>query len=280
MQLRAIKAAPHPFGGRIDLAWTNPDPSAFPQTRLVRREGSHPRTPDDGVVVAEAAALPFTEDIHGARTYSVADEGLQGETVYYYTLFPYQGNVAGAPVDPRNRTAAMATASYDFAGWMYELLPAVYHRYDTALGVDAGGDLDGEDLQRGQLRRFMDLFGSHFDQVYSYARAALGRPAEAERLLRSLLADSQASAGDVLSTQEALGTLLLDHRYRRDKGAVYAPFELSTSNLPLLAIIQGRQNLGTAFQEIGLIRIVATVLIYGLLLHFHGWIFGVPAFPV
>ncbi len=83
-----------------------------------------------------------------------------------------------------------------------------------------------------------------------------------------------------LAVLSLFGTLLLDHRYRRDKGAVYAPFELSTSNLPLLAIIQGRQNLGTAFQEIGLIRIVATVLIYGLLLHFHGWIFGVPAFPV
>ena len=83
-----------------------------------------------------------------------------------------------------------------------------------------------------------------------------------------------------LAVLSLFGTLLLDHRYRRDKGALYAPFELSTSNLPLLAVIQGRQALGTAFQEIGLIRIVATVLLYGLLMHFHGWIFGVPAFLI
>ena len=83
-----------------------------------------------------------------------------------------------------------------------------------------------------------------------------------------------------LAVLSLFGTLLLDHRYRRDKGALYAPFELSTSNLPLLAVFQGRQSLGTAFQEIGLIRIIATVVIYGLLMHFHGWIFGVPAFLI
>ncbi len=73
-----------------------------------------------------------------------------------------------------------------------------------------------------------------------------------------------------------LGTLLLDHRYRRDKGALYAPFELSTSNLPLLAIIQGRQSLGAAIREIGLIRAGGTVVLYGALMHFHAWIAGVP----
>lgn len=75
------------------------------------------------------------------------------------------------------------------------------------------------------------------------------------------------------------GTLLLDQRYRRDKGAMYAPFELSTSNLPLLAIVQGRQNFGQAVREIGWLRSGGTVVLYGLLMHFHGWIFGVPAIP-
>ena len=83
-----------------------------------------------------------------------------------------------------------------------------------------------------------------------------------------------------LAVLSLFGTLLLDHRYRRDKGALYAPFELSTSNLPLLAVIQGRQNLGQAVREIGILRAVGTVVAYGLLLHFHGWIFGAPAFPV
>lgn len=82
-----------------------------------------------------------------------------------------------------------------------------------------------------------------------------------------------------LAILSLFGTLLLDQRYRRDKGAVYAPFELSTSNLPLLAIIQGRQTLGQAVREIGWVRCGATVVLYGLLMHFHGWIFGVPALP-
>lgn len=75
------------------------------------------------------------------------------------------------------------------------------------------------------------------------------------------------------------GTLLLDHRYLRDRGARYAPFELSTSNLPFLAILQGRQSLGRAIREIGLVRAGVTVVLYGLLMHFHGWIAGVPAVP-
>ena len=83
-----------------------------------------------------------------------------------------------------------------------------------------------------------------------------------------------------LAILSLFGTLLLDHRFRRDKGALYAPFELSTSNLPLAAIVQGRQTLGQAVREIGIIRGGAVVVLYGLLLHFHGWIFGVPAFPV
>lgn len=80
----------------------------------------------------------------------------------------------------------------------------------------------------------------------------------------------------LFAVQSLLGTLLLDQRYRRDKGALYAPFELSTSNLPLLAIVQGRQSLGAALREIGLIRAGGTVVLYGALMHFHTWIAGVP----
>lgn len=82
-----------------------------------------------------------------------------------------------------------------------------------------------------------------------------------------------------LAVLSLFGTLLLDSRYRRDKGAGYAPFELSTSNLPLLAIVQGRQSMARAVREIGLIRAGVTVVLYGLLMHFHGWIAGVPAMP-
>ncbi|NNG02784.1 MAG: NnrU family protein [Inquilinus sp.] len=80
-----------------------------------------------------------------------------------------------------------------------------------------------------------------------------------------------------LAVLALFGTLLLDARQRRDRGALFAPFELSPSPLPMLAVFPGRQSLGPALREIGWIRLAATVLAYGALLHFHGWIFGVPA---
>jgi phage tail-like protein len=164
MKLQHVSAAPHPSGYRIDVSWVNPDPAAWPGVRVVRRTGTHPASPDDGVVVAEGTDLPSAPVTGGARGYSIADAGLQGETVYYYALFPYADGASGYASDRENRASAMATAAYGMAERMHGLLPAVYHRYDAAAAADGPGF----------LRRFLELPGSQLDLLHSAARAALG----------------------------------------------------------------------------------------------------------
>ena len=147
MRLTDIAAVADPGGNRIDLSWNYP--ATMPPTtgvRVVRGLTEHPQTPDDGVNVDEGVGLR-----------AATDRDLHGETVYYYTLFPFTGTPARFEPDPQNRISAMATAPYGFADQLYNLLPALYRRYDA---------------DRGQLRRFLDLPGSQFDQLYSLARAA------------------------------------------------------------------------------------------------------------
>jgi hypothetical protein len=164
MRLLDISADAHPDGNRIDLAWTNPDPVGFPGVRVVRREGTHPETPDDGVRVAQ-----------GLGVTSASDTGLKGETVYYYALFPFAGTPPTFDVDRYNRATAMATSPYDLAGLMYqELLPSLYRRFDATRLPAPGSGLATEDLDKGQLRRFLELPGSQLDRLYSFARAILG----------------------------------------------------------------------------------------------------------
>jgi uncharacterized membrane protein len=75
------------------------------------------------------------------------------------------------------------------------------------------------------------------------------------------------------------GTLALDHRNRRTRPMQFAPFEMSTSNLPFLAIVQGRQSLGKVVKEFGWLRLVVVVALYAGLLHGHTWLFGVTPYP-
>jgi len=162
MRLLDLAAVPHPEGNRIEVRWRLPPSARFKRVRVVRREATHPTTPNpasaaDGVVVPVVA---------GRR--SVLDIGLRGETVYYYSLYPY--NSVGPPPgdrividdpaeqeDPFNRTSAMATSPGGMSGEMYSLLPSIYHRYDL----------------RGVLQRFLDLPGGQLDQLYSHASAVL-----------------------------------------------------------------------------------------------------------
>ncbi|MEI7770105.1 MAG: hypothetical protein WCI67_08970, partial [Chloroflexales bacterium] len=152
MRLLNIKATPHPSGNRIDLGWECPEPAGDLAVRVVRRTDRYPAAPDDGILVAEAA-------------HAVVDTGLRAETVYYYTLFPVTGR---APLSydgdsaTYNRAAAMASGPYNMAGQLYELLPAIYRRYDAT-----------SDGQPGPLRRFLELPGGQLDQLYSFSRALL-----------------------------------------------------------------------------------------------------------
>ncbi|MEO8258887.1 MAG: hypothetical protein ABI868_16190 [Acidobacteriota bacterium] len=177
MRLLDIAAVPHPEGHRIDLRWINPDPTRFPGVRVVRRARTHPgsptpATPQQGVVVADtspgAGQSRITVDAGGR--YAATDTGLNGETVYYYALFPYAGSPASYDIDIHNRAAATATASYDSAGQMADLLPALYHRVDT---VSEAATVAPADRPKGQLRRFLDLPGSQLDLLHSFARAML-----------------------------------------------------------------------------------------------------------
>ncbi|MDH5575258.1 MAG: phage tail protein, partial [Nitrospirota bacterium] len=181
MKLNNITAMPHASGNQLVLSWENPDPGGFPGVRVVRRERTHPTSPQpgsprEGVVVADTNPTspehrPVLQTQEGS--YRVIDTNLQGETVYYYTLFPYP---AGDPpvyaIDERNRTAAMATSPSNLAGRMYDLLPGINYRYDTVLPKATAPVID-EDRQKGQLRRFLDLPGEQLDQLHSATTALL-----------------------------------------------------------------------------------------------------------
>ncbi len=180
MRLEQIEAIPHPAGNRIDLSWSRPEPAAFPHLRLVRREGSHPVTPEpasprQGVVVADTqpAAEQGLIEADAEGVFHAVDQGLKGEVVYYYSIYPYRDGPLEFDVDRRNRGAALATAANDFGGRMYRLLPAIYHRYDTVLPRAGSAALAAADLDRGQLRRFLDLPGGELDRLYSFTRALL-----------------------------------------------------------------------------------------------------------
>ncbi len=159
--LLALTAEAHPEGDRIDLRWgpapalagepTEPAPDAV---RLVRRLSTHPTTPEPGSPAAGVVVVAA-----GAPAGEVADRGLRGDTVHYYALFPLRRGrdgsmaVAGPPV----RGAALATARGGLADRMYELLPAIYQRFDTTRA----------------LRRLLDLPGGQLDQLFSATRSML-----------------------------------------------------------------------------------------------------------
>jgi phage tail-like protein len=180
MRLQRITAVAHAAGNRIDLTWAHPDPAQYPGVRVVRREGTHPISPQpgspgDGIVVADTnPTAPDQRPVEVGEDglYHVTDASLKGETVYYYALFPYAGEPPTYALDQHNRTAAMASAPYNVAGQMAELLPTIYHRYDTVLPKPEAAVAEA-DRHKGQLRRFLDLPGSQLDQLYSFARAML-----------------------------------------------------------------------------------------------------------
>jgi hypothetical protein len=161
MRLADIKAVAHTDGNRVDVSWAYPDPANTPAVRVVRREGTHPAGPDDGVVVPAGTGFA-----------TASDTGLRGERVYYYALFPFTGNPPVYDPDPHNLITATATSSYDFAGQLYHLLPALYRRYDAGRSPArrAGPALDSDP---GQLRGFLDLPGAELDRLYSMNTAAL-----------------------------------------------------------------------------------------------------------
>jgi len=70
----------------------------------------------------------------------------------------------------------------------------------------------------------------------------------------------------------ALGTRLIDSRKAREAGAAWTRFSALTSNIPFAAIAQGRNRFDLG--EIGLVKIVFGLILYGGFLLAHGWLFG------
>jgi len=100
--------------------------------------------------------------------------------------------------------------------------------------------------------------------------------------LAHLAANGEARAVGLFGTLAVLallGTLLIDLKNRKMRAREFAPLEMSTSNLPFLAVVQGRQSFPKAMREIGLIRLAVVVVLYAALLHGHAWLFGVSAYP-
>lgn len=77
----------------------------------------------------------------------------------------------------------------------------------------------------------------------------------------------------------AAGTLPIDRRRARLLAPVrWQEIERQTSNLPFGAVIGGRQSLPRALREIGWLPLVAGLLLWALVLHFHALLFGMPIF--
>lgn len=74
----------------------------------------------------------------------------------------------------------------------------------------------------------------------------------------------------------AAGTTLQDARKAKAHGEDWARFAARTSNLPFLALAQGRNRL--VWREIGWARPALALAAFAVLLYGHGWLFGVRAY--
>lgn len=74
----------------------------------------------------------------------------------------------------------------------------------------------------------------------------------------------------------ALGTALIDSRKARNLGEDWNRFAAATSNVPFVAIAQGRNRFDAA--EIGIAKPLAGVAVYVAFLLLHGWLFGARAY--
>ena len=163
MQVSDLKAMPHSRGGRIDLSWTNPSDSAFGGIKILRRERAFPGTGDPRLD-QEIGDLPAALHSAGALV-NFIDANLASETVYYYAVVSY--NLTANPALPAY-ASAMTTTPYRTAAHLYNNLPALYRRYDSKLPPEVAA-LDAPDRLKGQLQRFIDMFGLQFDLLRSFA---------------------------------------------------------------------------------------------------------------
>jgi len=71
-----------------------------------------------------------------------------------------------------------------------------------------------------------------------------------------------------------VGTTLIDAKRRRNFADQWERFARTTSNVPFGAIASGRNQLGPALREIGVWRLLIGVVVFCLVLVYHGKVFG------
>jgi phage tail-like protein len=183
MQISNLKAQPNAAGGRIDLSWTADN--GFTGVKVLRRRGFFPSDLDIQKALQNPASLSGVQVFDAVQPGSFSDLGLRSETIYYYA-------VAGF-TSPNNYVAAfasaMATGAFQTSAYLYGSLPGIYQSLDTVLPPNVAL-LDPADAGKGQLRRFVEMFGQQFDLLRSFAGGTrdLYDPSRIEGSLLPLLA--------------------------------------------------------------------------------------------
>ena len=169
MQIAGLTAEPDAGGGKILLSWTNPPDATFSSIKILRRESTLPLVPEDF-----GSSYEVFNDLapqKGAPE-SYVDSGppgssLRGETTYYYAVVAIDSTSNPFP----SFISAMATAPYQTGAYLYGNLPGIYQTYDTTLPT-VGATADPADQNKGQLLRFLEMFGLQFDVLRSFSGGA------------------------------------------------------------------------------------------------------------
>lgn len=140
--------------GEVILSGTDPDDtevnetviSRWAGTKIVRKAGSVPTSPDDGVLVANYQV----RNQHSTADTGVVDSGLTGNTTYYYRWFTYADN--GAVNITGNSSASIYVPSASILGVIADWENNTYTRTDDAVGLTAGANFD-QFKMFGQRRR-------------------------------------------------------------------------------------------------------------------------------
>lgn len=72
------------------------------------------------------------------------------------------------------------------------------------------------------------------------------------------------------------GTASIDAKRRRNFGERWEQFARQTSNVPFAAIVAGRNRLGPALREIGIVRPLIAIVVFAAVFALHGHLFGAP----
>jgi uncharacterized membrane protein len=72
------------------------------------------------------------------------------------------------------------------------------------------------------------------------------------------------------------GTASIDAKRRRKFGEQWDSFARQTSNVPFAAILAGRNRLGPALREIGVVRPLLALGVFAVIFALHGYLFGAP----